>query len=136
MLSRRLPDRRCQVVDAVAKSKPDGYTIGLQTVSLAINPALFPTLPYDTLKDLRPVALMGMSEHVLAAHPGNGLKSVADIVAQAKAGRPLSYASFGQGTSAHLAGEMLKLALNTPNIVCPTRARRLRWRICWAARSA
>jgi tripartite-type tricarboxylate transporter receptor subunit TctC len=57
---------------------------------------------------VRPVALMGMSEHVLATHPGSGLKSLADI-AKARPGS-LSYASFGQGTSAHLAGEMLKVA--------------------------
>lgn len=104
-------------VDNVAKSAPDGYSLVTVANSFCVNATLLKKLPYDTLKDLRPVALMGMSEHVLAAHPGNGLKSVADIVAQAKAGKPLSYASFGQGTSAHLAGEMLKLALNTPNIV-------------------
>ena len=104
-------------VDSIAKSAPDGYSFVTVANSFTVNQTLLKKLPYDTLKDLRPVALMGMSEHVLAAHPGNGLKSVADIVAQAKAGKPLSYASFGQGTSAQLAGEMLKLALNTPNIV-------------------
>ena len=45
-------------VDAVAKSAPDGYTIGLQTVSLAINPALTPKMPYDTLKDLAPIGMV------------------------------------------------------------------------------
>lgn len=104
-------------VDNVAKSAPDGYSLVTVANSFCVNHTLIKKLPYDTLKDLRPVALMGMSEHVLATHPGSGLKSVADIVAQAKAGKALSYASFGTGTSAHLAGEMLKLALNTPDIV-------------------
>ena len=104
-------------VDYVAKSAPDGYSFVTVANSFCVNQTLRKNLPYDGLKDLRPVALMGLSEHVLATHPASGLKSVADIVAQYKAGKPLSYASFGTGTSAHLAGEMLKSALNTPNIV-------------------
>lgn len=94
-------------VDSVAKSAPDGYSFVTVANSFCVNQTLVKKLPYDGMKDLRPVALMGMSEHVLATHPGSGLKTVADI-AKAKAGI-LSYASFGQGTSAHLAGEMLKI---------------------------
>lgn len=93
-------------VDSVAKSAPDGYSFVTVANSFCVNQTLVKKLPYDSMKDLRPVALMGMSEHVLATHPGSGLKTVADI-SKAKAGT-LSYASFGQGTSAHLAGEMLK----------------------------
>jgi len=104
-------------VNNVAKSAPDGYSFVTVANSFCVNQTLVRRLPYDGLKDLRPVALMGLSEHVLAAHPGSGLKTVADIAAQYKAGRPLSYASFGNGTSAHLAGEMLKSALNAPGIV-------------------
>ena len=104
-------------VDNVATSAPDGYSFVTVANSFCVNQTLLKKLPYDTVHDLRPVALMGLSEHVLATHPGSGLKRVADIVAQAKAGKPLSYASFGQGTSAHLAGEMLKSALGTPDIV-------------------
>ena len=96
-------------VDNVAKATPDGYSLVCVANSFCVNHTLVKKLPYDTLKDLRPVALMGMSEHVLATHPGSGLKTVADVAAAARA-RPgsLSYASFGQGTSAHLAGEMHK----------------------------
>jgi tripartite-type tricarboxylate transporter receptor subunit TctC len=96
-------------VDAVAKSAPDGYSFVTVANSFTANLTLVKKLPYDTLKDLRPVALMGMSEHVLATHPGSGLKTLADLRAQAKA-KPgsLSYASFGNGTSAHLSGELLK----------------------------
>ncbi|MBK7656437.1 MAG: tripartite tricarboxylate transporter substrate binding protein [Betaproteobacteria bacterium] len=93
-------------VDSVAKSAPDGYSLVTVANSFCVNQTLVKKLPYDGTKDLRPVALMGMSEHVLATHPGSGIKTVADI-AKAKPGT-LSYASFGQGTSAHLAGEMLK----------------------------
>ena len=93
-------------VDSVAKSAPDGYSLVTVANSFCVNQTLVKKLPYDSVKDLRPVALMGMSEHVLATHPASGIKALADI-AKAKPGS-LSYASFGQGTSAHLAGEMLK----------------------------
>lgn len=96
-------------VDSVAKSAPDGYSVVCVANSFTANQTLVKNLPYDTLKDLRPVALMGMSEHVLAAHPASGIKTLADLRAAAKA-KPgtLSYASFGNGTSAHLSGELLK----------------------------
>lgn len=64
-------------VDAVAKSIADGYSFVTVANSFAANQTLVKKLPYDTLKDLRPVALMGMSEHVLATHPGSGLKNSA-----------------------------------------------------------
>lgn len=94
-------------VDYVARSPGDGYSFVTVANSFAANRTLVRKLPYDTDKDFKPVALMGMSEHVLAAYPGAGIRSVADLRAKAKAGA-LSYASFGNGTSAHLAGEMLK----------------------------
>ena len=106
-------------VDNVAKSAPDGYSFVTVANSFTANQTLIKKLPYDGPKDLRPVALMGLSEHVLATHPASGLKSVADIVTQAKAGKPLSYASFGNGTSAHLAGEMLKSQLGVDIVHVP-----------------
>jgi tripartite-type tricarboxylate transporter receptor subunit TctC len=98
-------------VDAVAKAPADGYSFVTVANSFCVNTTLLKKLPYDTVRDLRPVALMGMSEHVLATFPGSGITQVSDIVAAAKAGKALSYASFGTGTSAHLAGEMLKAQL-------------------------
>jgi tripartite-type tricarboxylate transporter receptor subunit TctC len=103
-------------VDMAAKAAGDGYTLVTVANSFCVNHTLVKKLPYDTLKDLSPVALMGMSEHVLATHPNSGIKTIADIAlwTSRKGGvgpttvAPLSYASFGQGTSAHLAGEMLK----------------------------
>jgi len=107
-------------VDAVAKSAPDGYTFVCVANSFTANQTLVKKLPYDTLADLRPVALMGMSEHVLAAHPGSGLKTLNDLRDQAKA-KPgtLSYASFGNGTSAHLSGELLKLQMGLDIVHVP-----------------
>ena len=96
-------------VDLAAKSAADGYTLITVANSFCVNQTLVKNLPYDGLRDLRPVGLMGMSEHVLATHPGSGLKTVADLVAAAKK-QPgkLSYASFGAGTAAHISGAMLE----------------------------
>ncbi|MEY2952342.1 MAG: hypothetical protein RLZZ401_429 [Pseudomonadota bacterium] len=95
-------------VDAVAKAAPDGYTLGCVANSFCVNQTLVKKLPYDGLKDLRPVALLGQADHVLAAPPSNGLRTLADLIAAAKkAPGQLSYASFGTGTSAHLSGAML-----------------------------
>jgi tripartite-type tricarboxylate transporter receptor subunit TctC len=98
-------------VDFVAKAPPDGYSFVCVANSFCVNHTLVKKLPYDTLKDFKPVALMGMSEHVLATHPNSGVKQLSDIAGLAKSKAGLSYASFGQGTSAHLAGEMLKSQL-------------------------
>lgn len=92
-------------VDSVAKSAADGASFVTVANSFAANQTLVKKLPYDTLKDLRPVALMGMSEHVLATHPASGIKKLADLRSMsASAADKVSYASFGNGTSAHLSG--------------------------------
>ena len=107
-------------VDAAAKAAPDGHTLVTVANSFCVNQTLVKNLPYDSQRDLRPVALMGLSEHVLAAHPGSGLRTLADLVAAAKkAPGRLSYASFGNGTSAHLSGEMLKAAAGIDLIHVP-----------------
>ena len=110
-------------VDFVAKSAPDGYTLACVANSFTANHTLVKNLPYDTLQDLKPVALMGMSEHVLATHPNSGIKNIADLrtaatVAKAKPGM-LSFASFGNGTSAHLSGEMLKAQMGLDIVHVP-----------------
>jgi tripartite-type tricarboxylate transporter receptor subunit TctC len=107
-------------VENVARSAPDGYSFVTVANSFCANQTLVKKLPYDTLKDLRPVALMGMSEHVLCTFPGSGLKNLADLRAQAKA-HPgsLSFASFGNGSSAHLAGEMLALQMGIDLVHVP-----------------
>ncbi len=107
-------------VDFVAKSPADGYTLACVANSFTVNQTLVKSLPYDTLKDLAPVAMMGMSEHVLATHPGSGIKTLADLrtVGKAKPGT-LSFASFGNGTSAHLSGEMLKAQMGLDIVHVP-----------------
>ncbi|VWX61382.1 conserved exported hypothetical protein [Burkholderiales bacterium 8X] len=93
--------------DAVAKSQPDGYTVLVATFAHAINPSLMPKLPYDTLKAFAPVVLMARGPNVLVVRADSPFKSVSDVLAAARA-QPgkLTYASQGNGTSAHLAGEM------------------------------
>lgn len=107
-------------VDAVAKATPNGYTLVCVANSFTANQTLVKNLPYDTLKDLTPVALMGLSEHVLTTHPNSGIKNLADLrhMARAKPGM-LSFASFGNGTSAHLSGELLKQQLGLDIVHVP-----------------
>jgi tripartite-type tricarboxylate transporter receptor subunit TctC len=94
--------------DAAAKANPDGYTILVQSVAFAVNPSLY-TLPYDSEKDFLPVTLVAATPLMLVINPGVPAHSVKELVALAKA-KPsqLNYASFGNGSIAHLAGELLK----------------------------
>ena len=95
--------------DNVAKSAPDGYTLLMATFAHAVNPALQSKLPYPTTQSFAPVALVGRSPNVLVVNPAKPFKSVADVLAYARANPgKLSYGSFGNGTSAHLAGELFK----------------------------
>lgn len=93
----------------VAKSAPDGYTLVMATFAHAVNPGLQPKMPYDTDKAFAPVALIGVSPNVLVVRAESPYKTVAELVAAAKAtpGK-LTFASQGNGTSAHLAGELFK----------------------------
>jgi tripartite-type tricarboxylate transporter receptor subunit TctC len=102
-------------VDAVAKSPADGYTLVLgQTSNVAINPTLYPRLPYDPLKDLAPIGLVARAPLVLVTGIAQPYKSWADVAAAAKA-RPgaINYATSGNGTVAHLTGELLQKASST-----------------------
>jgi tripartite-type tricarboxylate transporter receptor subunit TctC len=95
-------------LDAVAKSAPDGYTLGMgQTANLAINPSLYAKLPFDALKDFAPVGLVSAQPMVLVVAADSPYRSLADVVAAAKV-KPdaLSMASAGSGTVGHLAGEL------------------------------
>lgn len=97
-------------IEAVANSAPDGYTIGLgQTSNLAINPSLYPKLPYAPSKDLSPIVLVASSPLVIVVSANSPFKTFADIVAAAK-GKPdqVTYGSPGNGTVAHLGMELLQ----------------------------
>jgi len=97
-------------VDAAAKAPADGYTIVLgQTSNLAINPTLFLHLPYDPIKDLTPISLVASAPLVLVTPVGSPYKTLADVIKASKA-KPgvLNIASPGNGTVAHLSGELLQ----------------------------
>ena len=95
--------------ETVAKSAPDGYTMLMSTFAHAVNPAIHKKLPYDTDQAFAPVAMIGKSPNVLVVSPKSQFKSVQDILVYAKAhpGK-LTFGSYGNGTSAHLAGELFK----------------------------
>ncbi len=94
----------------VAKSEPDGYTVLIHSSGHALNPAIYPNLPYDTVKDLTGVTPLAVLPNVMVVAPAKGWKTVADVVAAAKA-RPgqLNYASAGGGSATHLNAEKFKL---------------------------
>ncbi len=107
--------------DAVAKSAPDGYTLVIASFAHAVNPSLLPKLPYGD-KAFAPVVLIGRGPNVLVVRADSPLKSVKDVVAAAKASPgKLTYASQGNGTSAHLAGEMFDNLANVQMIHVPYR---------------
>ena len=93
--------------DLVAKSPPDGYSIVISTFAHAVNPSLMPKLPYDNATAFSPITLIGKGPNVLVVRADSPYRTVADVVAAARAEPDrLTYASQGNGTSAHLAGEM------------------------------
>jgi tripartite-type tricarboxylate transporter receptor subunit TctC len=96
--------------DLTAKAPPDGYTMLINNVSLAVNVTLYPKLPYDTLKDLEPVTLVGRQPNILVVHPALPAKSVRELLALARA-KPghITFGSGGTGSSSHLATELLKV---------------------------
>ncbi len=108
---------------AIAKSAPDGYTIGMGTAStLAINPAVYRNLAYDVLKDLEPIAALAVVPNIMAIHPGQPAKDMAEFVALLKT-QPgkLSYGSSGVGSVSHLMGEQFKMATGTDMAHVPYR---------------
>lgn len=96
--------------DTVAKAAPDGYTILLSPSSaIAINPVIQPKMPYDTQKDLLPIAQVGAAGILLVANPSTGIRSLADLVRQARANPDkLACGSWGNGSTGHLVLEGIK----------------------------
>ena len=94
---------------AVATSRPDGYTLLMGTFANAVNPSLNAKLPYDPHKDFVPVALIARSFNIVVVNPKSPVRTIADLIAAAKANPgKLTFGTFGAGTSAHLAGELFK----------------------------
>ena len=107
--------------ELVARSAPDGYTLLMGTTGThTTNPAVFPKLPYDSLKDFAPISLVAESPFVLLVHPSLPVGSVKELIAFAKA-RPgqLTYASSGTGSSSHLGFELFNLMAGIKGIHVP-----------------
>jgi tripartite-type tricarboxylate transporter receptor subunit TctC len=97
-------------MELVAKSPPDGYTVGFAlTAQFAVNPSLYAKLPYNPVKDYAPITLLATAPYVLLTHPSLPVKSVKELIALANA-RPgqITVASAGNGSGAHLALELMK----------------------------
>jgi tripartite-type tricarboxylate transporter receptor subunit TctC len=92
----------------VAKAPADGYTVLYHGTAHSINPALVPNLPYDTQKDFVPVFLAAQVPNLLVVYPPVQAKSVADVIAMAKAAPGLDFASAGNGSVQHLALELFR----------------------------
>lgn len=93
--------------DLVAKSPADGYTVVVASFAHAVNPSLMAKLPFDTEKAFSPVILLAKGPNILVVRTDSPFKSVADVIAAARThSGKVTYASQGNGTSAHLAGEM------------------------------
>jgi tripartite-type tricarboxylate transporter receptor subunit TctC len=95
--------------EAAAKAAPDGYTLIIVATGHALNPHLYAKLPYDSFNDFTPLSLIGTSPNMLLVRADSPFKTLTDLVAAARE-RPgqLSYGHAGNGTSPHLAGELLK----------------------------
>jgi tripartite-type tricarboxylate transporter receptor subunit TctC len=95
--------------DMVAKAPGDGYTLLANASIHVINPSLYKTPPYDAIKDFAPVGQIAEVPLVLVVSPALGVKTVRELIAKAKA-KPLNFASSGNGSAPHLAGEGFKIA--------------------------
>ena len=106
---------------AVARAQPDGYTLAINTMSLAINPSLFKTMPFDTQKDLRSVGTVATSQHVLTVTNSLPVNNVAELLAYIRE-RPdnaLSFGSAGTGSTFHMAAELFKSVSKTQILHVP-----------------
>ena len=94
---------------AGARAKPDGYTVTIVGPSFAVNPSLYPSVPYDPLKDFAPVTLAAVSPNVLVVHPSLPATNVEELIALLKRSPgKYSFAHPGKGTTAQLSGEMFR----------------------------
>ena len=95
--------------EAVARAEPDGYTMLLQSMPLAVNRFLFRSIPYDPIADLAPVSLLCEYPNIMAVPVSSPAHSVAEFIAFANANKgKVTFASSGHGTSVHLSGELFK----------------------------
>jgi tripartite-type tricarboxylate transporter receptor subunit TctC len=109
-------------LDAIAKSAPDGYTIGLGTSSLSINPSLYRKVPFDPIEDFTPIHNTYAMPHALIVQADSPLRSVPDLVRELKANPgKFNYASGGNGSGAHLCAELFKAMAGVDVVHVPYR---------------
>lgn len=95
--------------EAVARSTPDGHVLLLSASSVAINPSLYKKMPFDTVKDLAPIGLVGTTPNILVVHPSLPVHTVQELISLAnKKPGMLTYASGGSGTGSHLIAEFFQ----------------------------
>ncbi len=106
--------------EIVAKSQPDGYTLLMSGSSISIVGSLYKNTTFDVQRDLEPLALVATSPYIMVAHPSIGVKSVAELIAYAKA-RPgkISWGASTPGTVQHLSGEMFKRMVGIEMVFIP-----------------
>lgn len=109
-------------LQALARSAPDAYTLGIISMPVTVTPSLVARIPYNMERDFAPVTMVAWAYPILAVSAARPMKSVADLVAAAKA-RPgaLNFASGGNGTPPHLAGELFKRAAGVDIVHIPYR---------------
>ena len=107
--------------DLVAKAAPDGYTVVMGALSThAVNPSLYPAMPYDAVKDFAPITMVAVTPNVLVVRADSPINSVQDLVAAAKKSPgKLAFGSGSIGSAGHLAGELFKVATGTDVIHVP-----------------
>jgi tripartite-type tricarboxylate transporter receptor subunit TctC len=109
-------------MEHVARSEPDGYTLLLAPIGMAINPALYSKMSFDPQKDFALISLYAGVPNLLVVHPSVPARNVSELIAYAKANPgKLTYASSGVGTSSHLTAEMLKSAAGISILHIPYR---------------
>lgn len=105
---------------AVAKAVPDGYTLMFDASSFAVNPALYPKLPYDSSKAFRPVGVIALFPNVVLVHPQFPAKNIGELLKLARSEKnAVSYASSGNGSAQHLAGALFESATQVNMVHVP-----------------
>ncbi len=104
----------------VAKAAPDGYTLMLDASSFAVNPALYPKLPYDTARAFRPIGLIALFPNVVLVNAQFPARNIAELTAAARARKDaVAYASSGNGSAQHLAGALFESAAKVDMVHIP-----------------
>lgn len=105
-----------------ARATPDGHTLLFTLSSHSINPVIYPSLPFDTERDFRPVSMVASLPQLFAVHPATPYKSFGELVSYVRANPgKLDYASVGIGSPSHIAGELLKMRLSAYMVHIPYR---------------